>query len=106
MAFQELEDQIRVLQKKLGELQPQVAGINSGTIPPGTIILWRDGGTPSGGYLPCDGSQYPVASYPALWASGGVFAAYGDNNGVTGFATPGLPKVTGTYGNASYFIKT
>lgn len=80
MAFKELEEQIRVLQKRQNDLQ-------GASTPTGSVMSYAGAVAPSG-WLLCDGSAVSRTDYAALFDVLG--AAYGAGNGTTTFNLPNL----------------
>lgn len=71
----------------------------------GEVTMWAPAGVPAG-YLPCDGSEQPVATYPALDAAlGTTYGARTNGAGGAGSSHFRVPTLTSVAG-VKYVIKT
>jgi len=80
---------VMTLQSQMIALQMQVAALNSAAVPPGTITPFGGTVIPTG-YLLCDGSEYEMANYTALYAVIGTMYCPGPCSSMTTFAVPDL----------------
>ncbi|AYD84510.1 minor tail protein [Microbacterium phage Miaurora] len=78
MALRQLEEAVRSLQRRVGEILQQLA-------PVGAIYAFAGSNAPAN-YVPMDGRQLSRIEYPALFALIGV--TYGPGNGSTTFNVP------------------
>lgn len=77
---------------QIAQLQAQVANLTMNEPMPGMLIPWggASGGPYPGGWLLCDGSEYPITNYPALYAVIGTMYCPGPCSSVNVFAVPDL----------------
>jgi microcystin-dependent protein len=77
---------------QIAQLQAQVANLTMNEPMPGMLIPWggASGGPYPAGWLLCDGSEYPITNYPALYAVIGTMYCPGPCSSVNVFAVPDL----------------
>ena len=94
--------------------QTYLKAAGSGIVPPGALIAWAGPGSPSGGYLLCNGGAVSRTTYAELFSA--IGGTYGVGNGSTTFNLPnlsgrhiegttdkpswadaGLPNITGSF---------
>ena len=94
--------------------QTYLKAAGSGIVPPGALIAWAGPGSPSGGYLLCNGGAVSRTTYADLFSAIGI--TYGSGDGKSSFNLPnmsgrhiegstdspswveaGLPGITGSF---------
>jgi microcystin-dependent protein len=91
MTLMQLVMDVMTLQSTVVALQSQIdaLNVNASAIPPGTITPFGGTVIPTG-YLLCDGSEYLMSAYPALYAVIGMMYCPGPCVGPMSFAVPDL----------------
>lgn len=87
MAFRELEERLRILESRAGDLQRALAAAEARAVPTGAIELWASASIAApAGWLLCTGAAISRTEYADLFAVIGT--TYGAGNGSTTFNLP------------------